>query len=227
MPTFVYRCSRQFLKFAFWCSGGMEVHGQENVPAEGPLIVACNHASHLDPMIMGAAFKRDLHFMARRTLFNVPGFAWLIRQNQAFPLNRDGDSRDALRAFGERLDKGCAVVMFPEGTRSTDGALGEMKPGVGMLAVRNLAPVTPVYVWGSYQGWPRGRSFPRPHHIKVFMGPPIVPSDDKALRKSEQQRMTVAVGEALRNLEKKAWEGEKVSEPVLASWNTIEGEASS
>ena len=199
--------------------GGMEVHGQENVPMEGPLIVASNHASHLDPMIMGAAFKRDLHFMARRTLFDVPGFCWLITQNQAFPLNRDGDSRDALRAFGERLDMGNAVVMFPEGTRSPDGVLGEMKPGIGMLAVRNLAPVLPVYIWGSFQGWPRGRKYPRRHHLKVMMGPLITPSPDKSLRKEEQKRVTREVGEAIGRLERAAWEGENVPPNLLAAWD--------
>ena len=205
--------------------GGLEVHGQENVPADGPLIVACSHASHLDPMILGAAFtKRDLHFMARRTLFDVPGFCWLIRQNQAFPLNRDGDSREALRAFGERLDKGCAVVMFPEGTRSPDGILQEMKPGVGMLAVRNLAPILPVYNWGSYQSWPRGRRFPRRHHLKTLMGPVIVPNPDKSVRKHEQERITREVGEALRRLERQAWEGENPPPALVASWNGELGE---
>lgn len=215
MGLFVYRCSQAFLRCAFRVMGGLEVRGQENVPASGPLIVACNHASHLDPMILGAAFDRDLHFMARRTLFDVPGFAWLIRQNQAFPLDREGDSRDALRAFGERLDKGCAVVMFPEGTRTHDGAVAAMKPGVGMLAVRNRAPVVPVYVWGSFQAWPRGRSFPRRHRLKTLIAPAIVPSDDKALRKQEQRRVTDEVERALWRMEREAWEGESDPPPAL------------
>lgn len=210
--------SRLFLRVAFTLTGGLEVHGQDNVPVDGPLIVACNHASHLDPMILGAAFKRDLHFMARRTLFNVPGFAWLIRQNQAFPLNRDGDSRDAIRVFGERLDMGNAVVMFPEGTRSPDGLLQEMKQGVGMLAVRNVSPILPVYIWGSFQGWPRGRKLPRPHHLKTLMGPVITPSSDKSIRKQEQQRILCEVDDALHALERRAWEGEKIPPELAEDW---------
>ena len=209
MGMFVYTASRTFLRVSFWLGGGLTVHNKERVPPTGPLIVACNHTSHLDPMILGAAFERPLHFMARRTLFDVPVFRWLIRQNFAFPLDRDGDSRDALRAFGERLEKGNAVVMFPEGTRSPDGLLQEMKPGVGMLAVRNLSPVTPVYIWGSYLSWPRGKSFPRPHRLKVYIGETIVPNPDKAVRKSEQARVTEAVGAALREMERTAWQGEK------------------
>lgn len=215
MGRFVYTCSRTFLRCAFWLGGGLEIHGGENVPTEGPLIVACSHASYLDPMILGAAFDRMLCFMARRTLFNVPGFAWLIRQNNAFPLDRDGDSREALRVFGDRLSEGKAVVMFPEGTRSGDGVLGEMKPGVGMLAVRNTAPVLPVYVWGSHQSWPRGRTLPRPHHLKCYMEKPIVPSGDKAVRKDEQRRVTEETEAALRAMEKLAWEGERNVPPAL------------
>ncbi len=223
MGIIIYTASRTFLRVAFFVGGGLEVHGKENTPPTGPLIVACNHASHLDPMILGAAFDRPLHFMARRTLFDVPGFSWLIRQNFAFPLDRDGDSRDALRAFGDRLQQGNAVVMFPEGTRSRDGALQEMKPGVGMLAVRNLTPVLPVYIWGSYQSWSRSRSFPRPHHLKVLIDPPIVPSDDKALRKSEQARITKETGEAITRMEKAAWAGEKNQPPALVEkWRNDE-----
>lgn len=225
MPTLVYRFSRQFLRASFWVMGGLDVEGQENVPASGPLIVACNHSSHLDPMILGAAFDRDLHFMARRTLFDVPVFRWLITQNQAFPLNREGDSREALRAFGERLDKGCAVVMFPEGTRSQDGIVGEMKPGVGMLAVRNLAPVLPVYIWGSFQSWPRGKSYPSRHRLKCLSGPVIVPSDDREKRKSEQQRITSEVDKALRALERRAWRGERdIPEKLVRMWKALETE---
>lgn len=206
--------------------GGLEVRGKENVPAEGQLIVACSHASHLDPMILGAAFDRSLHFMARRTLFDIPLFSWLIRANQAFPLNRDGDSREALRAFGELLDKNSAVVMFPEGTRSSDGIVGEMKPGVGMLAVRNSCPVLPVYNWGSFQSWPRGKSFPSRHRLKTLIGPVIIPSSDKSLRKEEQKRITFEVGQALKKLEKAAWEGEKgAPKALLTAWNGEDGRA--
>ncbi len=206
MGKFVYWCSRTFLRCAFFLGGGLKVSGGENVPMDGPLIVACNHASHLDPMILGAAFDRPLHFMARRTLFDTPGFAWLIRQNNAFPLDRDGDSRDALRAFGARLEGGNAVVMFPEGTRSLDGNLQEMKPGIGMLAVRNLAPVLPVYIRGSYAAWPRGKSLPRPHALRVYIGGIIVPDPDKSVRKAEQGRVTEAVGAALAAMERGARE---------------------
>ncbi len=223
MSQIVYTASRTFLRVAFWTLGGLEVHGLQNLPMTGPLIVACNHASHLDPMVLGAAFPRPLNFLARRTLFDVPVFRWLIHHNNAFPLDREGDPREALRTFGERLDQGAAVVMFPEGTRSSDGALGEIRPGVGMLAVRNYVPVLPVFVWGSYQSWPRGRGYPKPHHLKALMGEVIVPNPDKTLRKSEQLRINHEVGAALRRLEKQAWQGEKNPPPALVeAWRKEE-----
>lgn len=219
MSQLVYTGSRTFLRCAFWLGGGLTVYGREHVPGEGRLIVACNHASHLDPMILGAAFDRPLHFMARRTLFDVPVFRWLIHHNNAFPLDREGDSREALRVFGERLEMGNAVVMFPEGTRSPDGALQEMKLGLGMLAVRNNAPVLPVYNWGSYQAWPRRAKFPRPHRLKTYIGEVIVPDVAGRGKKEEQRRVTEETARALGNMERLAWEGEKgVPEAVLARW---------
>lgn len=206
--------------------GGLEVRGGELVPPEGPLIVACSHASHLDPMILGAAFDRPLHFMARRTLFDVPGFNWLIRVNQAFPLNREGDSREALRVCGELLDQGKAVVMFPEGTRSFDGIFGEVKPGVGMLSVRNQAPVLPVYNWGNFQSWPRGRGFPRRHRLKTFIGPVVAPTGDKARRKEDQVRINGDVALAIRCLERAAWEGERgIPDALRERWDAEDAKA--
>lgn len=225
MGMFVYTCSRTFLRCAFFLGGGLKVFGRENVPATGPLIVACNHVSHLDPMILGATFDRTLNFLARRTLFDVPVFRWLIRENFAFPLDRDGDSRDALRVFGERLEQGNAVVMFPEGTRSPDGALQEMKPGLGMLAVRNVTPVLPVYIWGSFLSWPRSRKYPSPHRLKVYLGDVVTPSGDKAVRKLEQQRITREVGEALERMERMAWVGEKDPPAALQEkWRLLDSE---
>jgi 1-acyl-sn-glycerol-3-phosphate acyltransferase len=221
MGLLLYSGSRAILRCAFFLGGGMTVSGKENVPAEGPLIVASNHASHLDPMILGAAFDRPLHFMARKTLFDTPVFSWFIRQTFAFPLDREGDSRDALRAFGVRLEGGNAVVMFPEGTRTPDGALQEMKPGIGMLAVRNLAPVVPVYVWGSYFAWPRGKSFPRPHALRVYIGEAIIPDPDKSVRKTEQVRLTEAVGAALAAMERRGREETAITKTTTASgWRT-------
>ncbi|MDR1534095.1 MAG: 1-acyl-sn-glycerol-3-phosphate acyltransferase [Planctomycetota bacterium] len=209
-----YGFSRWCVRRLFACLGGLEVKGRENVPETGPLIVAANHASCLDPMLLGAALDRSLHFLARRTLFDIPGFGWLIRQNQAFPLEREGDSRDALRIFGRLLEQGRAVVMFPEGTRSRDGAMGEMRPGLGMLAARSLAPVLPAYIWGSFQSLPRDRFLPRRHRFKVLLGPPVPPGREGS--RLDRRRVNETFGQSIRGLEREAWRGEKDVPPILA-----------
>jgi 1-acyl-sn-glycerol-3-phosphate acyltransferase len=159
-------------------------------------------------MVLGPALDRPLHYLARKTLFDTPVFGWLIRQVNAFPLNRGGDSREALRAFGELLSRGEAVVLFPEGTRSKDGSRGEIKAGVGMLAVRNQAKVLPGYLWGTYQSWPRGRMFPKRHHIKAFFGDPVMPLLAGESRKDARSRVTGEVESAFKRLEAEAWAGE-------------------
>lgn len=203
-----YKTARWLLRRLFWMTGGLEVFGKENCPMDGPLIIACNHASYLDPMILGAAFERPMYFMARKTLFEFPVFGWLIRQTLAFPLNREGDSREAIRAFGQLLSEDNAVLIFPEGTRSSDGNLGEIKAGIGMIAARNPAPILPVYIWGSYQSWPRQQKFPHPHHLKVVIGKVIPQVDKEADRKTEQQRIVDDVGSAFKIIEAIAWKGE-------------------
>jgi 1-acyl-sn-glycerol-3-phosphate acyltransferase len=206
----------------FSCLGGLEVKGRENVPADGPLILAANHASYLDPMLLGAALDRSLHFLARRTLFDIPGFGWLIRQNQAFPLERGGDSREAIKIFGDILGRGKAVVVFPEGTRSADGVMGEVRPGIGMLAIRNRAPTLPAYIWGTFQSLPRGGILPRPHRFKVLLGTPV--NSGGGGGKAARLRLTEEVGAAIRNLEREAWRGEAGAPPrLLAAWGGGDG----
>lgn len=210
----MYLTARTGLRALFWLMGGMEVRGRENVPPGGRLIVASNHASYWDPMILGAAFNRPLNFMARRSLFANPFFGWLIRQTFAFPLDREGDSREALKTFGRHLDDEKAVVLFPEGTRTNTGYLGEIKSGVGMLSTRNKSPVLPVYIWGSYLSWPRGQKYPGRHRLKVFIGKPIQPPGEEENRKTGQQRVTNEMADRLHSLEEDAWRGEEPAKPL-------------
>ncbi|MDR3211135.1 MAG: 1-acyl-sn-glycerol-3-phosphate acyltransferase [Planctomycetota bacterium] len=210
----IYKIARWCLRRLFYLTGGLKVIGAEGMPTQGPLIVACNHSSFWDPMILGAAFNRPLHFMARKTLFDIPLFGWLIRQTLAFPLDRGGDSRSAIRTFGGFLGQNEVVLIFPEGTRTHDGRLGTIKPGVGMMAVHNSSPVLPVYIWGSFQSWPRGQRLPQRHHLKVLVGHPIVPAAIPVDRKEEQRRITEAVMRSLTSLEAMALEPPQPPAPV-------------
>lgn len=182
-----------------------ELFNVENMPKDGPCIIASTHASFIDPPIVGTALPRPIEYMGRKTLFTGNRFlAWLIIQLGTFPIDRDGDSRAAIRAFCERLDSGLCVLMFPEGTRTRDGRIGEMKPGIGMIATRSHAPVLPIYLDGTYNVWPRHKKFLRPSKIRVYAGELITPRDtgtDRAAAKEEQQRIHNEVEHQLRDLE--------------------------
>jgi 1-acyl-sn-glycerol-3-phosphate acyltransferase len=147
--------------------------GQHHVPRQGPLLLVANHSSVLDPPLIGAVAPRPLCFLAKEELFGIPLFGRFIRALNARPLRREGADARALRTALRLLEEGQALLVFPEGTRGDEGTLRPAKPGVGMLAVTSGAPVVPVYITGSGQVWPRGRSFPRPGKVRVTFGAPL------------------------------------------------------
>ncbi len=148
--------------------------GRRNGPRAGGVILAVNHASYLDPVVVGCSLSRPVHFMARRTLFWGP-FGVTIRALHAFPVERDSVDSKALREYIGRVKAGNVVLLFPEGTRTRDGSLGPVKPGVGMLAARAGAPIVPTYVDGTFHAWPRQRLLPKRAHVTIFFGPPLRP----------------------------------------------------
>ena len=162
--------------------------GKDNVPTEGGVLVAANHASFLDPVLVGVTTARPLHFVARRSLFRNPLFGWLIRNLNSVPINREGISKETLRVVLEQLKLGRAVLIFPEGTRSKDGQLGELRSGVIRLAQMGNVPVVPALVFGSYDAWGRSKRVPRPKKTAVAFGEPLV-FDRKADAEEELQRL--------------------------------------
>lgn len=148
------------------------VTGAEHVPASGAVILASNHLSSLDPPVVGTAVWRPCAYMAKEELFHNRWFAAFIRRLYAFPVKRGAGDRAALKKALDLLAAGWAVVLFPEGTRSETGALGEPELGVAMLAYRSGAPVVPVYVRGTGQVLPKQGGI-RPGPISVRYGPPL------------------------------------------------------
>ena len=151
----------------------LESTGRENIPATGPVLLVANHSSLLDPPVIGGAAGRQLTFLAKAELFEIPGFGGLIRRLNARPIRREGVDPGALRTAMRALADGQAVLIFPEGTRGDEGVLRPAKAGAGMLAVLSGAPVVPVYVKGSGHAWPRGRRVPRPRKVTVTFGEPL------------------------------------------------------
>ena len=147
--------------------------GVDRVPREGRLLLASNHLSVLDPALIGAVIPRELDYMAKTELFRIPGFGGLIRRLNAHPVDRTGSDSAALRLALRLLGDGRAVLVFPEGTRGSEGQLRPARPGAGMLAALSGAPVVPVYVQGSGRALPRGAVLPRPTRVTVAFGEPI------------------------------------------------------
>jgi len=161
-------------------TGGLRSSGRENIPATGGVLLVSNHLSYLDVFVLGILVPRPLNYVARSTLF-LPLLGPLIRSVGGFPIQREGMGASGLKETLRRLRNGGIVVLFPEGTRSNSGALGEMKSGIAVLAARARVPVVPAAVAGTMEAWPRWRPFPWAYPIRVHYGPAILPEDIAAL----------------------------------------------
>ncbi|MDP8241283.1 MAG: lysophospholipid acyltransferase family protein [Candidatus Hatepunaea meridiana] len=123
--------------------------GRENVPLSGPFILASNHQSWFDPPMIGAGCPREIHYAAKKELFNIIILNRIIKYYNSIPIRRKGFERQALVKLGKVLDSGNGMIIFPEGHRFLDEKLHPPKAGVGMLAIRHRVPIIPVYVNGS------------------------------------------------------------------------------
>ncbi len=151
----------------------LKVYGQHHVPPRGGVLLAANHESYLDPALVAVRMKRPVNFFAKAELFEIPGFAWLIRSLHAFPVRQgEGDIGAAKEAI-RRLKEGHILNIYPEGSRTETGELGPIEPGVALMVRRAGVPVVPVVVSGSFHAWPRGRKFFRSAPIRVLYGPPM------------------------------------------------------
>jgi 1-acyl-sn-glycerol-3-phosphate acyltransferase len=146
------------------------VYHPERVPLQGPVILASNHASFLDPPLVGAGVTRAIHYLARKSLFRFPGMGWALRMCNSVPVDREGGGGAGLKAILDRLQAGGGIVLFPEGTRTRDGKLQPARLGIGLAVIKSKAPVVPVRVFGTYEAYGRHITFPRPRPIAVKYG---------------------------------------------------------
>ncbi len=193
--TAFYRFGRGLCRLALlpW-----RVHaiGIERVPSSGPLIVAANHVSYLDPPVLGIFLPRMLHYMAKRELFAVPGLGAAITAVGAFPVDRGGNPMSAIRRSVEVLREGRAVAIFPEGRRNTDG-LAPIQLGVSLLASLARAPVVPACIVGT----DRARQFAR---ITVVYGEPLRDACENGLARGDIEPFAQRVMAAIRALRAEA-----------------------
>ncbi|HEV2752649.1 MAG TPA: 1-acyl-sn-glycerol-3-phosphate acyltransferase, partial [Solirubrobacteraceae bacterium] len=145
--------------------------GREHIPADGPVLLAANHRSFLDPFLIGTMVRRPVFFVTKRELFAHPLVAWYLNRLGAFPIDRGNADADAMGTARSLLERGECVVIFPEGTRTRPGALGSPHRGVGRLALETGAPVVPLALIGTEairRGWRI-----RPHKVRLRAGRPL------------------------------------------------------
>ena len=188
------------------------VFGAENVPLQGGVILASNHASFLDPPLVGSGLKRDINYLARESLFRFPVMATVLRSWSVVPVDRDGGGARGLKAILDRLLAGGAIILFPEGTRTKDGKLQPARSGIGLTVIKSQAPVVPVRAFGTFEAYGRNHKFPRPHRVIVKYGQPMnfeslraeAKTCDKTRLKEIYQQVADEIMAAIARLEPKA-----------------------
>ena len=146
---------------------------RERMIQSGPVILAMNHQSYLDPPLAGTACDRAIYFLARRTLLNVPLLGWVLPKLNVIPVNQEGVDRSAIKAVIRILQAGNGVLVFPEGSRTLDGTLQPAEAGIGLIIAKTLAPVVPMRIFGAHEALARHGGRLRFVPITVVIGEPI------------------------------------------------------
>jgi 1-acyl-sn-glycerol-3-phosphate acyltransferase len=167
----VYWLTRAVLQPFFHLYFRLSRLGREHVPASGPVIIAANHRSFLDPFVIGVMARRPMYYVAKKELFRQRVVGWFLNALGAFPIDRGAADADAMATARAILERGDIVLIFPEGTRQRPGGLGTPKRGVARLALETGAPVVPIAVIGTEdvrRGWRV-----RPRKVRIRAGRPI------------------------------------------------------
>lgn len=167
-----YRVVQGFFTTLLSATNGIRATGRQNIPDKGPLLLVSNHLSHLDVLVLGILLDRPLNYVARSTLFFWP-LGPYIRSLGAFPINREGMGAEGFKETLRRIRSGGIVTLFPEGTRTSDGELGELKAGIARLVLKAKVPIVPAAIAGTFEAWPKSRWFPGIHPLRVHFGTPI------------------------------------------------------
>src|SRR5271170_1088018 len=163
---------------------GIRIEGRGNVPPGGCLIVS-NHVSFMDPTTVGWAVAREIYYLGRKSLFKPPFWSWFLPICNVLPIDRDGRDVSGLRRIIKMLKDGHGVLLFPEGTRSTDGTLQPAEPGAGLVALKAAVPILPVRVFGTFESLSRHTGRLRFHPIRVVIGKPYLPTVPEERREKD------------------------------------------
>jgi 1-acyl-sn-glycerol-3-phosphate acyltransferase len=174
---------------------------RERMIQTGPVILAMNHQSYLDPPLAGTACDRAIYFLARKTLMDVPVLGRFLPKLNVIPVDQEGIDRSALKALIRVLKAGNAALFFPEGARTLDGSLQPALPGLGLVIAKTLVPVVPMRIFGAHEALPRGGGGLHIVPITVVIGEPVffteadVEPRDKDLYRRLSQRVMDAIAQ--------------------------------
>ena len=178
----------------------LRVLHRERMINHGPVILAANHQSYLDPPLAGSVSNRAIYFLARRTLLDGWFLGWILPKLNVIPVDSEtGRDRTALKALIRILKAGRGTLVFPEGQRTADGKLQPAQPGLGLVIAKTLAPVVPMRIFGAYDAWPIHEKWPRPGRITIVVGRPIIftTQDVEGGGKELYQRLSQQVMDAI------------------------------
>jgi 1-acyl-sn-glycerol-3-phosphate acyltransferase len=178
----------------------LHVIHRERMINHGPVILAANHQSFLDPPLAGSVSDRGIYFLARKSLLDSPVLGWLLPKLNVIPVDSEGGrDRTALKALIRILRAGEGTLVFPEGARSLDGNLQPAQPGLGLVIAKTLAPVVPMRIFGAYEAWPIHEKWPRPGRVTIVVGEPIyfTPQDLEGGGKDLYQRLSQRVMDSI------------------------------
>ena len=202
---FFYTFVRVFFRVVFTLYNRFSIKWIEPLrdAGEGPIILACNHCSNLDPLVVGVAFPRFLRYFAKEELFRPFLLRSIIRTLGAVSVSRadEASAAGALKGFLKLLEEGSNVLIFPEGSRSMDGTLQPLEGGVGLIAAHSRAAVLPVFIKGTYEAMPPGAAFVKPSKITVVFGKLLTFAPEDCKGKGARDRITAELQEALSSLE--------------------------
>lgn len=195
-----YRCLKGVLRPLFYFVFGLKVDGKEQLNIKGKALIISNHRSNFDPVVLHIIMKRMPHMMSKKEMFKNPALRFILKHVGTFPVNREGYDLDALKTSFKVLNDGCIMGMYPEGTRSKDGELGEFHEGAAMIALRTKSPVIPVYISRIIRPFRRSR---------IYVGEPIDLLEKLEGIESKSEKVTKAneiLYDEMKKLESKARE---------------------